>query len=108
LCYNSFQKKGKEMARDIENMILSFGEIQQPHECVTIAYAGVRVESEKLYNGVYPTDGMKEVIIYLQQQAQELEADGVKNIDVKVVTTKDKDGNEVVDFLGQGTIIKLI
>ncbi|WP_456470835.1 hypothetical protein [Caminibacter sp.] len=96
------------MARDIENMILSFGEVQQPHECVTIAYAGVRIESEKLYNGVYPTDGMKEVIIYLQQQAQELEADGVKNIDVKVVTTKDKNGQEVVDFLGQGTIIKLI
>ena len=96
------------MARDIENMILSFGEVQQPHECVTIAYAGVRIESEKLYNGVYPTDGMKEVIIYLQQQAQELEADGVKNIDVKVVTTKDKNGHEVVDFLGQGTIIKLI
>ena len=96
------------MARDIENMILSFGEVQQPHECVTIAYAGVRIESEKLYNGVYPTDGMKEVIIYLQQQAQELEADGVKNIDVKVVTTKDKNGQEVVDFLGQGTIIKLV
>ncbi len=96
------------MARDLENMILSFGEIQERHECVTIAYAGVRVESNKLYNGVYPTDGIKEVILYLQQQAQELEADGVKNIDVKVVTSKDKDGNEVVDFLGQGTIIRLI
>jgi uncharacterized protein YbjQ (UPF0145 family) len=95
------------MARDMENMILSFGEIQEPHECVTITYAGVRVESSKLYNGLYPTDGMKEVIIYLQQQAQELEADGVKNIDVKVLTTKDKDGNDVVDFLGQGTIIRL-
>jgi len=95
------------MARDIENMILSFGEIQEPHECVTIAYAGVRIESERLYNGVYPTDGMKEVIIYLQQQANDLEADGVKNIDVKVVTTTDKDGNEVVDFLAQGTIIRL-
>ena len=95
------------MARNLEEMILSFGEIQEPHECVTIAYAGVRVESEKLYNGVYPTDGMKEVIIYLQQQAQELEADGVKNIDVKVVVSKDKEGNEVFDFLGQGTIIRL-
>jgi hypothetical protein len=95
------------MARDVENMILSFGEIQEPHECVTIAYAGVRVESEKLYDGVYPTDGMKEVIIYLQQQAEELEADGVKNIDIKVVTSKNKDGVEVVDFLAQGTIIKL-
>jgi len=95
------------MARDIENMILSFGEIQEPHECVTIAYAGVRVESAKLYNGVYPTDGMKEVIIYLQQQAQELEADGVKNIDVKVITSKNSEGEEVVDFLAQGTIIRL-
>ncbi|GAB6045343.1 hypothetical protein JCM11957_09410 [Caminibacter profundus] len=96
------------MARDIENMILSFGEIQGKHECVTIAYAGVRVDAEKLYNGVYPTDGMKEVIVYLQQQALELEADGVKNIDVKVINTKDKEGKEVVDFLGQGTIIRLI
>ncbi|EDM24534.1 hypothetical protein FE773_08240 [Caminibacter mediatlanticus TB-2] len=95
------------MARDMESMILSFGEIQEPHECVTIAYAGVRVESSKLYEGVYPTDAMKEVIIYLQQQAQELNGDGVKNIDVKVVTTKDKNGIEVIDFLGQGTIIRL-
>ncbi|NPA10672.1 MAG: hypothetical protein GXO62_00330 [Epsilonproteobacteria bacterium] len=95
------------MARDIENMILSFGEIQEPHEIVTIAYAGVRIESEKLYNGIYPTDGYKETIIYLQQQAQELEADGVKNIDVKVVTTKNADGVEVVDFLAQGTIFRL-
>ncbi|WP_457560992.1 hypothetical protein [Caminibacter sp.] len=95
------------MARNIEDMILSFGEIQEPHECVTIAYAGVRIESEKLYNGVYPTDGMKECIIYLQQQAQELEADGVKNIDIKTVVCKDKEGKEVVDFLAQGTIIRL-
>jgi hypothetical protein len=95
------------MARDIENMILSFGEIQEPHECVTIAYAGVRVESERLYNGVYPTDAMKEVIVYLQQQAQDLEADGVKNIDVKTVVVKDENGKEVVDYLAQGTIIRL-
>jgi len=95
------------MARNLEDMILSFGEIQEPHECVTIAYAGVRIESEKLYNGVYPTDGMKECIIYLQQQAQELEADGIKNIDVKSVVSRDKNGNEVIDFLAQGTIIRL-
>jgi uncharacterized protein YbjQ (UPF0145 family) len=95
------------MARDMENMILSFGEIQEPHECVTITYAGVRVESVRLYEDVYPTDGMKEVIVYLQREAQNLEADGVKNIDIKLLTTKDRDGNEVVDFLAQGTIIKL-
>ncbi len=95
------------MARDLENMILSFGEIQEEHECVTIAYAGVRVESEKLYDGVYPTDAMKECILYLQQQAKELEADGVKNIDVKVNVSHDKEGKEVVDYLAQGTIIRL-
>ena len=95
------------MARNLEEMILSFGEIQEPHECVTIAYAGVRVESEKLYNGVYPTDGMKEVIIYLQQQAQELEADGVKNITVTITSTTDKNGEAVVDYYGMGTLIKL-
>jgi hypothetical protein len=95
------------MARDMENMILSFGEIQEPHECVTIAYAGVRIESEKLYNGAYPTDAMKQAIIYLQEQALELEADGVKNIDIKISTTKDNEEKEVVDYIATGTIIRL-
>jgi uncharacterized protein YbjQ (UPF0145 family) len=92
---------------DLENMILSFGEIQEPHECVTIAYSGVRVESEKLYNEVYPTDAIKQAIIYLQEQAKELNADGVKNIDIKTITSTNSEGKEVVDFLAQGTLIKL-
>ena len=92
---------------DIQNQILSFGEIQEPHEVVTIAYAGVRIESDRLYEDVVPTDGYQQCIIYLQEQAKEMNADGVKNIDIKVVTTHDKNGKEVVDFLAQGTIIKL-
>jgi uncharacterized protein YbjQ (UPF0145 family) len=95
------------MARKIEDMILSFGEIQEPHECVTITYAGVRIETPRLYEDVYPTDGMKEVIIYLQKEAESLEADGVKNIDIKTVVTHDRSGNEVIDFLAQGTIFRL-
>ena len=92
---------------DIQEQILSFGEIQEPHECVTIAYAGVRVESEKLYEGVLPTEAYQQCIIYLQEQAKELNADGVKNIDIKMVTSHDKNGKEVIDFIAQGTIFKL-
>ncbi len=92
---------------DIQNQILSFGELQEPHSVITIAYAGVRIETERLYEDVVPTDGYQQCIIYLQEQAKEMDADGVKNIDIKVVTTHDKNGKEVVDFLAQGTIIKL-
>ena len=92
---------------DIQNQILSFGELQEPHNVITIAYAGVRIETDRLYEDVVPTDGYQQCIIYLQEQAKEMNADGVKNIDIKVVTTHDKSGKEVVDFLAQGTIIKL-
>ncbi len=92
---------------EIKDQILSFGEVQEPHTCITIAYAGVRVESEKLYEDVLPTDAYQQCIIYLQEQAKDLNGDGVKNIDIKMVTSHDKDGKEVIDFIAQGTIIKL-
>jgi len=97
------------MARDINEQILSFGELQEAHEVVTIAYAGVRLETSKLYSGegTFPTDAYQQVIVYLQQQAAEMEADGVKNIEVKMVTSKDADGIEVIDFIGSGTLIRL-
>ncbi len=93
----------------LEEQILSFGEVQDAHEIITIAYAGVRLETSKLYTneGTFPTDAMQQVIVYLQQQAQEMGGDGVKNIDVKVVTTHNSEGIEVVDYIGSGTIIKL-
>jgi len=93
---------------DLNNQVLSFGEVQQSHECITIVYAGVRVESERLYNDVLPTEAYQQCIIYLQEQAKEMNADGVKNIDVKMVTSHDKNGKEVIDFIAQGTLIKLI
>ncbi|NPA54917.1 MAG: hypothetical protein GXO40_00965 [Epsilonproteobacteria bacterium] len=94
---------------DIQEQILSFGEVQEPHTVVTIAYAGVRLETEKLYTqeGTFPTDAYQQVIIYLQQQCKEMDADGVKNIEVKVVTSHDSNSKEVMDFIGSGTIIKL-
>ena len=97
------------MAREITEQILSFGELQEAHEVVTIAYAGVRLETKKLYTneGTFPTDAYQQVIVYLQQQAQEMKADGVKNIDIKIVTSTDANGNEVMDFIGSGTIVKL-
>jgi hypothetical protein len=95
--------------RNVEEQVLSFGEIQDAHEVITIAYAGVRMETSKMYQGegTFPTDAMQQVIIYLQQQAQEMEGDGVKNIEVKQIVSHDKDGNEVIDFIGSGTIIRL-
>jgi len=97
------------MARDIKEQILSFGEIPNAHEVVTIAYAGVRLPSSDLYKDeLFPTTAMQQVIVYLQEQAEDMEADGVKNIDVKVITSHDEKGNEVVDYLATGTIIKLI
>jgi len=97
------------MARDITEQILSFGELQEAHEVVTIAYAGVRLETSKLYTGegTFPTDAYQQVIVYLQQQAKDMEADGVKNIEVKTVTSHDNNGNEVMDFIGSGTIVNL-
>jgi len=91
---------------DIKDQVLSFGEIQEPHECMTIAYAGVRVESKRLYESALPTEAYQQCIIYLQEQAKEMYADGVKNIDVKMITSHDKNGEEVVDFIAQGTLIK--
>jgi uncharacterized protein YbjQ (UPF0145 family) len=95
--------------REIQQQILSFGEIQDAHEVVTIAYSGVRIETSKMYQGegTFPTDAMQQVIIYLQEQAKEMEGDGVKNIEVKQVVSHDKDGNEVMDFIASGTIIRL-
>ena len=33
--------------REIQEQILSFGELQEPHEVITIAYAGVRMKLAK-------------------------------------------------------------
>ena len=35
--------------RNVEEQVLSFGEIQDAHEVITIAYAGVRMETSKMY-----------------------------------------------------------
>jgi uncharacterized protein YbjQ (UPF0145 family) len=96
--------------REIQEQILSFGELQEPHEVITIAYAGVRMETSKMYQGegTFPTDAIQQVIIYLQEQAKEMDGDGVKNIDVKQVVTHDANQKEMIDFIGSGTIIRLI
>jgi uncharacterized protein YbjQ (UPF0145 family) len=93
--------------RDYTEQILSFGEIQEPHECITIAYGSVRVEQARMYEDVLPTDALKQVIIMLQEQSKEMGADGVKNITVNITPSKNKDGIEVLDYYAMGTIIKL-
>ncbi len=90
----------------IQDQILSFGEIQEAHSCLTIAYGSVRVESEKLYDNVLPTDAVREVIIMLQQQAEEMNADGVKNISITITPTKNDKGENVIDYYAMGTLIK--
>ena len=96
-----------EIREKMKKQILSFGEIQEPHTCVTIAYAGVRVESKKMYKTIMPTDAYQKCIEFLQEQAAELNTDGVKNIDIKCITSHDENGEEVIDFIAQGTLIKL-
>jgi len=92
---------------NIEDMILSFGEIPEAHESFTIAYGSLRVEQSRLYKDVLPTDAVKQVIIMLQEQALEMEADGVKNIEIKITPLKDEKGVDVVDYYAMGTLIKL-
>jgi uncharacterized protein YbjQ (UPF0145 family) len=93
--------------RDYNEQILSFGEIQEPHECITIAYGSVRVEQARMYEDVLPTDALKQVIIMLQEQAKDMGADGVKNITVTITPSKNKEGIEVLDYYAMGTLIKL-
>ena len=93
--------------REIQEQILSFGEIQEPHKSVTIAYGSVRVEQNKLYNDVLPTDAVREVIIMLQNQAAEMGLDGVKNIQITITPLKNEKGEDVVDYYAVGTLIEL-
>jgi uncharacterized protein YbjQ (UPF0145 family) len=95
------------MSRNINEQILSFGEVQEAHESFTIAYGSVRIEQNRLYKDVLPTDAVKEVIIMLQEQALEMGADGVKNITVTVIPAVNENGEAVMDYYGMGTLIKL-
>jgi hypothetical protein len=88
-------------------MILSFGEVQEPHEIVNIAYAFAQQKQKAWFNGELPIDPVMRVVAMLEQQANELKADGVKNIQIKIVEGTDKDGDKVINVWGMGTIIKL-
>jgi hypothetical protein len=88
-------------------MILSFGEIQEPHEVVNIAYAFTQQKQSAWFEGELPIDPLIRVISMLEKQAVELKADGVKNISIKILEGVDKDGDKVINVWGMGTIIKL-
>ena len=94
--------------RELNEQILSFGEIQEKHSCITIAYGSVRVEQNRLYKDVLPTDAIKQVIIMLQEQAKEMGADGVKNIKITITPAIDEQGKNVMDYYSMGTLIKLV
>ena len=88
-------------------MVLSFGEINQPHEIVNIAYAFAQQKQSSWFNGELPIDPVMRVVAMLENQARELQADGVKNITVKILEGTDKDGDKVINVWGMGTIVKL-
>jgi hypothetical protein len=93
------------MARSLENQILSFGELQEPHTSLTIAYSSVRVETGKLYNGMEPIDPIRHLIIILQENARDMGGDGLKNIQIKMVPLTQPDGTQIIDYYAMATII---
>jgi len=88
-------------------MVLSFGEINQPHEIVNIAYAFAQQKQSSWFNGELPIDPVMRVVSMLEEQARQLQADGVKNITIKILEGTDKDGDKVINVWGMGTIVKL-
>jgi hypothetical protein len=90
-----------------EAMILSFGEIPQEHEIVNIAYAFAQQKQKTWFNGELPIDPVMRAVSMLEQQAEQLKADGVKNITIKISEGTDTDGDKVVNVWGMGTIVKL-
>ncbi len=88
-------------------MVLSFGEIPQEHEIVNIAYAFAQQKQKQWFNGELPIDPVMRVVSMLEEQARQLKADGVKNIQVKILEGTDKDGDKVINIWGMGTIVKL-
>lgn len=88
-------------------MILSFGEIQQEHEVVNIAYAFAQQKQKLWFKEELPIDPLMRVVSMLQQQAIQLNADGVKNITIRILEGTDDEGDKVVNVWGMGTIVKL-
>ncbi|WP_456455514.1 hypothetical protein [Thermovibrio sp.] len=88
-------------------MVLSFGEIPQEHEIVNIAYAFAQQKQKQWFNGELPIDPVMRVVSMLEEQARQLKADGVKNIQVKIIEGTDSDGDKVINVWGMGTIVKL-
>ena len=88
-------------------MVLSFGEINQPHEIVNIAYAFAQQKQKSWFNEELPIDPVMRVVSMLEEQARQLQADGVKNITIKILEGTDKDGDKVINVWGMGTIVKL-
>jgi hypothetical protein len=88
-------------------MVLSFGEIPQEHEIVNIAYAFAQQKQSTWFNGELPIDPVMRVVSMLEEQARQLQADGVKNITIRILEGTDKDGEKVINVWGMGTIVKL-
>ncbi|ADY74118.1 hypothetical protein Dester_1491 [Desulfurobacterium thermolithotrophum DSM 11699] len=88
-------------------MILSFGEIPHEHEIVNIAYAFAQQKMKTWFNGELPIDPVMRVVSMLEQQAEQLEANGVKNITIQITHAADEDGEMVVNVWGMGTIVRV-
>ncbi|WP_022847709.1 MULTISPECIES: hypothetical protein [unclassified Desulfurobacterium] len=88
-------------------MILSFGEVPQKHEVINIAYAFIQQKEKNWFNGELPIDPVMRVVAMLEQQAEDIGGNGVKNITVKILEGVDNDGDKVINVWGMGTIIKV-
>ncbi len=88
-------------------MLLSFGEIPEPHEILNIAYSFIQQKKKLWFNEELPIDPVMRVINMLEEQARNVGGNGVKNIQVKILDGVDSEGDDVINVWGMGTIIKL-
>jgi len=95
-------------------MILSFGEVPQPHEVLTLVYAYAEADPETFFTKdekgeqILPIDYVMYVVDMLIKAAQEqYKANGLKNIQIKIVPGKNKEGKEIYRIFGMATAIRV-
>ncbi len=95
-------------------MILSFGEIPQPHEVLTLVYAYAEADPDTFFTkdeqgqDILPTDYIMYVVDMLIKAAQEqYQANGLKNIQIKIIPAKNKEGKEIYRIFGMATAVRV-
>ena len=95
-------------------MILSFGEVPQPHEVLTLVYAYTEADPETFFKKdergeqILPIDYVMAVVDMLIKAAQEqFKANGLKNIQIKIIPGKNKEGKDIYRIFGMATAIRV-